>query len=890
MEGVIFNMANKRVFKLATASAVAASALVAAVPASAASVTYEQAEKQVNKAREAANGLHALYTRDADYVTQVDSKEARDELARAKAKIAALSSAKEKAYLSSRIQGTIDTVARANAYNNAVRAGGFLGDAVEEVNAALANGIEDLAAAQTAQEKLNTYYKVSQENFGKVYGKEIQANFKKEYITADLVAFKADAYYGIATRSHLVEADKAIKANDVATAEKYLGYAKASVAKVTAEGLKDALTASWTKLSADLEAIKVPKVESVSAINAKELVVKFNVPMKKSSVIETSGLNAGTLVDGVIKVDGSLADSLQGSLSADGKELTIRAASDWEGTHSLEVIADTLVSTTNKKAGHYTTAFNFDDTVRATITGVEYVDKYSYKVNFSEPVTAVGSETATFADGSVVTLNTGATGYGLSTDGKSFTVAFDPATAANKEITVSFPQIVDFAGNISVPLTAKATISNADQTKPAITSAVSTSPTTVKVKFAETVNLLDATKVSFNGVALTALDVAVDANDATVLNVTVPSTTTSGVLALTAGAVEDLNKNGNAAFSQTVSFAHDKVAPQVTNTEVVRVNGVNNLKVTFSEAVTEVGTTLTLKYTDEYGVQQTKVIPAAKINVDSTDAKVVFIELHDGVAVVKEGVNYSFDIATGFFVDGFQNDSVAKTVSFLNSTSATTSKLALNTTNPVVNGLDANGAFVDVQFADAVNAASATNKANYTIEGATVSNAVLTYNNPTTANGDGAKAVVRVYIADNTVETTGYFNVTVNGVTGYSTSVTQMNSETKNISIIENTRATVTSSSIKSLGASSVVTVNFSEAIANDTVANGDFDLYVDGVKVTAAAVTNGTLGASIDFTINTDLSDEIAAGKAVKLVATTALDLSDASFNVANVKEIVIK
>ncbi|WP_314303946.1 hypothetical protein [Brevibacillus parabrevis] len=501
------------------------------------------------------------------------------------------------------------------------------------------------------------------------------------------------------------------------------------------------------------------------------------------------------------------------------------------------------------------------------------------------------------ADGTPVTL-TGASGPAA--DGKSYTVAFDPTTAVNKEITVSFPALKDGAGNISIPLTAKVTISGADTVKPAVTSATSTSPTTIKVKFAEPITNVVNAKVKFNGVAVGATEAVVNADDNTVLDITVPATTTSGALLLEAGAVEDLNGNPNAEFSKAISFATDTVAPTVATTEVFK-DGNNKLRVTFSEDVTKVGTTgLTLKYTDEYGVAKTIAIPDLRIAVDTTDKKVVVIDLHDGTAPVKENVTYTVDITGGYFADTFGNSSTLKTVTFVNSASAATSKLALIDTDPIV-VTDAvasgatrtnSGAFVDVQFKDAVEAASATNKANYTVEGAEVEKAELVYNNPTTATGTGAKAVVRVYIKDNTIEESGNYNVTVSGVKGYNANVTEMNSATKNVQIAENTRPTVTAASFKAFDAgatTSTVSVTFSEAIASDVTPDADFDLYVAGAKVSTATVTHGALGATIEFTINKDLSADVAANKEVKLVAKSGFDLADDNGNKANVTEVVV-
>ena len=643
-----------------------------------------------------------------------------------------------------------------------------------------------------------------------------------------------------------------------------------------------------------------------SAINAKELQVTFNQAIKESSVITQTTVGAdtaGTLVDGAFKVDTLAADELKASLSADGKVLTITAGAavaagvpvtSWTGTHAIELLADKAVSLTDKKVGQYTEAFTFSDSLRASVTGSEYVNKFSYKVKFSEPVSATGAVTAKLADGTPVTLLGTST---LSADGKSYTVVFDSTTAPqNKEITLGFASLTDFAGNISVPQSTKVTISDADQAKPTVTSVAATSLTTMKIQFSEKITLEDATKVLFNGTN-TGLVVALD-DTKTALEVTVPSTTTSAVVAVQAGAVKDLNTNTNADFSQTVSFAGDKVAPQLSSQQVIKEGGVNKLVLKYTEKVTEdpASGNLTLKYTDEFGVLKSTSVTAANVNVDANDATKVIVNL-TGVAV---DVNYTVDIPTGYFLDGFGNKSTASTVAFLNSASDAVTKLTLIATNPIVttdtdgdaitSTRATSGAFLDVQFTDAVDAASAKVASNYTVEGAEVSKVELVYNNPTTPNANGAKAVVRVYIKDNTVEETGYYNVSVKGVKGYSTAVSVMNEDTRNLQINENTRATVAASAIKSFGASTVFTVTFSEAIAAGAADANDFDLYVDGTKVSTATVTAGAAAQVIDFTIDTDLSDEIAAGKVVKLVAKSTLDLADANSNIANVNEIIVK
>jgi trimeric autotransporter adhesin len=362
MEGVIFNMANKRVFKLATASAVAASALVAAVPASAASVTYEQAEKQVNLAREAANVLHAAYTKGADYENRVVAEydEARRHLIWAEQRVNGLKDAKQKSYLNSRLDGLRATIERTNDYNNAVRAADFLEDAREVVVAEMSKGFSDLDAAKAAQADLAAKEKLAKTNFAKVYGAEMQKNFTEMYITADHKALQTNTYYGVALASYLVEADKAIKANDVATAEKFLGYAEGAAGKLTNEDLKADLTAEWTELKSDLEAIKVAKVESVSAINGTQAVVTFNKEITEATpahftVVRKDDVNIRAFVT-------------KAEIGANKKEVKLTFASKLDADKSYEVVANG-VKAGEEKVENSKAEFTY---VKSVVTKVEF--------------------------------------------------------------------------------------------------------------------------------------------------------------------------------------------------------------------------------------------------------------------------------------------------------------------------------------------------------------------------------------------------------------------------------------------------------------------------------------------------------------------------------------
>ncbi|ANC78655.1 hypothetical protein ABE65_018375 [Fictibacillus phosphorivorans] len=350
-------MANKRVFKVATASAVAASALVAAVPASAASVTYEQAEKQVNVAREAANGLHAEYTKNADYKTKVDIKEANDELNRAKAKIAALSDAKQKAYLSSRIQGTIDTVARANAYNNAVRVGTEILPAAHQAVVKAA----DVASLKEGNVLLAAKIKQAKETFPKVYGKEMQTSFATMYLTADLEADRKDGHYAAITADRVAEGLKLIAAGKVEEAEVQYKNAEASFKAVKGLAtIKEIIAADWTELGKKIEAAKTPKVESVSAINATQAVVTFageigdvaasNFTVDKNVTVIKAEVNASNKKEVTLTFNQSLIDNDTYKVTVDGVKsatgTTMKEAASVEFKYEIAAVKTVQLSKT----------------------------------------------------------------------------------------------------------------------------------------------------------------------------------------------------------------------------------------------------------------------------------------------------------------------------------------------------------------------------------------------------------------------------------------------------------------------------------------------------------------------------------------------------------------
>lgn len=842
-------MANKRVFKVATASAVAASALVAAVPASAASVTYEQAEKQVNVAREAANGLHAEYTKNADYKTKVDIKEANDELNRAKAKIAALSDAKQKAYLSSRIQGTIDTVARANAYNNAVRVGTEILPAAHQAVVKAA----DVASLKEGNVLLAAKIKQAKETFPKVYGKEIQAKFASLYLTADLEADRKDGHYAAITADRVAEGLKLIAAGKVEEAEVQYKNAEASFKAVKGLAtIKEIIAADWTELGKKIEAAKIAKVESVSAINAKELQIKFNQPVDEASVID----NSDDLIAGIVMLNSVDARTLTDNayLSADGKTLTLVATTTWNGSYAAEVVDEKIETLSGKKVAEYKAFVSVNDTTRPTFSGVSYEPSGLAKFSFSEPLDETA---ASIASKLVVAGPTSVTVTGadivLSADKKSFTVALPGSMTKDASYTFTFTGLKDFAGNLLSPNPVSTSVVKADRdtVKPTVTSVVALDTGKVQVTFSEKVRANTAV-VTVGGADYTTYTLDTTGTIATFTGVT---NLTAGVQSVTVKDALDLAGLELDDVSRVIQVSADTTAPAYVNHTVETVGADRFLVVNYNEEITaNQAVSVTGTYVDSNSITQTVTAITGTNITRGSDKKSVRIKLPTTAGT------YTLNLPTGLAEDtsAATNDSASRSVSFTLGT-------AVDPTKPVLSTFGQSGNKVTVTFDRDVTAATALNVNNYTIDGisAPFQSAIFV----------GNARTVELTLKNDVVITNGVRNYTVSNVATSAGSV--MVSLTDKYDFSENVRPVVQGAKVIS---ANQIEVTLSEAIDSATVGT-DFDVF-QGASTTALADSEAISGTNKVIITLTAPLDSLTG---LSLKASSTIDLTDLKGNNVN-------
>ncbi|WP_144697719.1 hypothetical protein [Fictibacillus phosphorivorans] len=822
-------MANKRVFKVATASAVAASALVAAVPASAASVTYEQAEKQVNVAREAANGLHAEYTKNADYKTKVDIKKANDELNRAKAKIAALSDAKQKAYLSSRIQGTIDTVARANAYNNAVRVGTEILPAAHQAVVKAA----DVASLKEGNVVLAEKIKQAKETFPKVYGKEIQAKFASLYLTADLEADRKDGHYAAITADRVAEGLKLIAAGKVEEAEVQYKNAEASFKAVKGLAtIKEIIAADWTELGKKIEAAKTPKVESVSAINAKTIVVKFNSELTADNTVvgDASEVAKYTL-------DGTLATTAV--LGSDKKTVTLTFAGGVEGTDQVLVV-NPVVTTKKDKDGNavstekYSKVLSYTDEVKPEVVGTSYengkiVVSYSEAIGTKPTVVRVNgnpvaaSDIAIASDATKVEITYA--GLAASTTASLYVAGAKDASAAGNEMSL-------FNGTVITPA--------ADTAKPQITGVQVTGQNTAKVTLSEAINEATVAATLQKGATQTAVSLVKDATDTTGKTYTLTvdlngvtagdgifagtSTSESFTLYVAAGVMTDTSTpaNANELFSTNLTFVKDVTAPALVSSQTSADS--KKLEFKFNEDLTVAGSDANIIIKNADGVRISAVDPETALKVG--DNKTYQVDTKAGDVVLDAGT-YTVTIPAGFFTDAYGNASTAVTSTF--TVGAPTNN---DTTKPTGAVTTADTNVFQVVYSEEVTA-TALNLSNYKLDGASLPAGTEIYFTST------AKDTVKIVLPTGSInignQTTGASAIlNVSGVADKAGNVIA----TANTPVVvkDNTAASVTN--VQVLGTDVYVTFNENITVPGTTNALDAFKVTVNGTELLAADVS----------------------------------------------------
>jgi len=848
----------KKAIKILSATAVAATAFVATSPAQAASTN--DAASLVKKAKDAGTVLKwAISTEgSADgktrpYAQYNTAKAARDA---AVAAVNKLPSAQKAKYLADLEQNVTLHINRTMAYIDAITAGEKITVKKQALEAQIAKNLID-DNTESAYHALSTEIRKQAILLDRVYGQSTRDEIRKEY-KKSAEAVRDSVKYEITVKIELDLAKKALAANNTADVEKHL----AEAAKYMKEVKNEAMKAALTKAAGEIEAQLTPVVKTVSSLNGKEIAIAFNKAIDAKSVIDENG----NLIN--ITITGTGTPTFKGELSADKKTLIATANIALDGEYTVNVNKESVKAEAGDFVQSYISKVNVKDNVAPAIIGTERVNLSTVKVIFSEPISTEGTVSFKYADGSAVA---GAT-FTLDASGKFGIVKLGSDVTANKEIAVQFIGAKDFANNLMTPnpATVQVVKQQADGIKPVVSTISQTGADTFNIKFSKDVTLAAGDAVVVSGYTVKSITKVTDSE----YKVTVDKNL-KGLQNVTVKGFTDLSDQAGEAVTKVVSFSEDTVAPKAANvTVVVGADKAEYLELTFDKDVTEGKLTISGSYVKDH---VTSTVSAKQVDAkyaSTASKKVLRVKLAD-FATVKEAA-YKVDIAKG------SSNSVASLSGVaLDKTSASFTRgedgVASNTTKLAAPAIAVvNNDTLTVTFTGAVDGASATNEANYKVDGAVVESATL-------AAVSGGKQVITLKLQANSNTFTGVRNITVENVKALGSSVTMDKFVKNDLVLTENVRPTVTNAK---LTANNEITLTFSEAVYDVTNTKGaDFDLYIGGTKVTATtlatenvSLANGknTLKLSVAGTAITEA--DFAKGLTIK--AANTLDVKDVHGN----------
>ncbi|MFJ9497762.1 hypothetical protein [Brevibacillus centrosporus] len=343
----------------------------------------------------------------------------------------------------------------------------------------------------------------------------------------------------------------------------------------------------------------------------------------------TGVLSANITVTNLGTAPALTAGSLIGSLSEDGKTLTIttnHATEKFDGKYAINIAADAIATKADKDVllAEYNGTVTVADTTSPAISKVEYsVDaanagKYKATVTFSEPLASEGTVSL---NGSAIT----GAAYTFTAGGKTIVVN---NLDAGTQYALAVTGALDKAGNLVSPNPATATLTIAgDEVKPTV--AISAKGSKITFKFSEKLGEQDLdgnaeaagneehAKFTINGGAAKYLQAAeLDPTDATGTTYVYDATADIAGSFLNASvkveSFKDLAGNAGNAATQSLTISKDTAAPKFVSASVVD----NKFIVKFDEdAEPNSLTTVGIKYTNADNVVVTKAAAALDATV-----------------------------------------------------------------------------------------------------------------------------------------------------------------------------------------------------------------------------------------------------------------------------------
>ncbi|MGG4439851.1 hypothetical protein [Brevibacillus fortis] len=624
------------------------------------------------------------------------------------------------------------------------------------------------------------------------------------------------------------------------------------------------------------------KVESVSAANGSQIVIKFNQKVDKATAEDV-----GNYYQNGAKITTADATPV---ISEDAKSVTLTFKASQAAKSFTFGVKDVKTEDKKSTVTEFSKTVTFEDTVAPTITKSEFAVTGDLVITFSEPLKA--GPAIVRVKGTPVAASVTADGDTKITIPAAALTAAGVTVAGGESAAIYVASVKDLSNNDMAIFNGTVT-KVVDNTKPTITSVTQVGQDTLRVVFSEPLGTGDAALVdgefkflkgsALNGTASVVTLYAADATgktydvkfaDAEIYGAT-PTNTATVTLLLAKDLVKDASGNGIEQFTQTFTFSADKTGPAFVSSKVA--DDKKSVELTFDEAFKGAAGDVSeakIVITDANGVRFNAEDATTIGKAGPGNEKVLVVSFTAG-GVIPDGV-YTIQLQAGAVKDNFDNlSSVASTTVTVGSGSDTTKPVA------TLDGASTVNKFV-VFFGEEVTA-SALAVANYKLDGAALPAGTTVYFTDTAknkvaielpagsvnfgANPDGSDALLSVSnVADKANNVVNATNLTVK-VADNTPAVLQSAQKIGNTLVLTFNEA---------LHATDAADATIAEILTNYDIKVADTSVVAGGGAATATLVAGSNNKVQISFTDITGTGYD--ATKTVTVTTKASGDLKDAN------------
>ncbi|MET3696758.1 S-layer family protein [Bacillus oleivorans] len=628
-----------------------------------------------------------------------------------------------------------------------------------------------------------------------------------------------------------------------------------------------------------------PKVVSVSAINAKQVEVKFNKTVDKATAEDEANYKVNDTVLSTFDAGATAA------LQSDKKSVVITFTNSQNKTSFDLTVSNVKTEDKAQTVPSFKGVVTVNDATAPTVAKVEYTSAGKVVVTFSEPMNT-GVTPIVRVNGTPVAANFVA---GSQTQVEATVTVAKGATA-----TIYVAGAKDSVNNEMAIYNGSFVAPN-DSEGPAIASVTQLGHNKLKVVLTEALGTTAGYELANNefkfllGSTVYSSTAAVkDTNDtsgktyevtfteADIYGATNPVNSQTVTLILDKDAIKDVYGNGNAAFNQSFTFNADKTGPSLVSGKLS--DDKQTFELTFNEEF--LGTDPDVDeskiiITDANGVRFGALAATTVVKAGLGNEKVLVVDFVSGTGTIPNGT-YTVQLQAGAVKDAKANLSSAGSVTIVvgsgNDSSKPTATLDIeNVTDAPQSGVNK---FV-IDFSEEVTA-SALNLGNYLLDGRALPSGTVAYFNTTDKNSVTIELPANSVNIGSTATGTDAL-LSVSNVADKAGNV--LNPTNLTVKIGDNTPANLVSA--QKLGNTLVLTFDealhadaadaaIAEVLANYTIKSGSSTVVAGTGAATAALVAGDSKKVQITFSNTTGTNYDPA--QTITVTTKSGGDLKDSN------------